>query len=221
MINEEPSLEYNSQRPDITINEYGRNIHKMVEYCLSIADRDERNKCANAIIHVMGQLFPYLRDVDDFKHKLWDHLHIMSGFQLDVDSPYPKPSPETLAEKPEKVNYPVGEYRFGHYGTLIPELIDKACEIEDDKERQALILQLGALMKRSFVQWNRDLVSDTTILDNLNQISKGKLKIPNEKELLESIKSLPNSSTTSSTQRKFVKKKSHSNNNKSNRKKRY
>lgn len=217
-------LEYNSQRPDISITEYGRNVHKMVEYAMSIADREERNRCANAIISVMGQLFPYVRDVEDFKHKLWDHLHIMAGFQLDVDSPYPKPSPEALAAKPETVAYPKGHYKFGHYGTLIPDLVTKACKIEDDKERQALLVQLVLLMKRSFVNWNRDLVTDQTIIDNLSVLSDGKLQIPNQEELMAHMRELPNHSANtnaSSTVRKNVKKKPIHNNNKPNRKKRY
>ena len=91
-------MEYNSSRSDLIIPEYGRNVHNMVAYALELADRDERNKAVSAIISVMGQLSPHLRDVEDYKHKLWDHLHIISNFQLDVDSPYPKPAPENAWE---------------------------------------------------------------------------------------------------------------------------
>jgi hypothetical protein len=93
---------YNSNRPNLVIPEYGRNIQRMVDHAITIEDKEERNKCVRAILSVMGQLVPYLRDIEDYNHKLWDHLHIISNFQLDVDSPYPKPDPENLVSKPER-----------------------------------------------------------------------------------------------------------------------
>ena len=132
-------LEYNSQRNYLSIPEYGRHIQKMVAYCTELADKDERNKVAHAIVDVMGALFPYLRDVEDYKHKLWDHLFIMSDFKLEVDSPYPKPSPDQFIEKPNKVPYPKGNIKYGHYGKIVQDLIKKAGSMEPGEERQALI----------------------------------------------------------------------------------
>jgi Domain of unknown function (DUF4290) len=127
---------YNSQRPDMIIPEYGRNIQKMVQYAITLEDREERNQCCRAILSVMGQLFPHLRDIEDYNHKLWDHLHIMSNFKLEVDSPYPKPSEAELDKAPEKVPYPEGEVRFLHYGRYVERMITKCAEMEDGEEKE-------------------------------------------------------------------------------------
>ena len=170
-------LEYNSQRNYLSIPEYGRHIQKMVAYCTELADKDERNKVAHAIVDVMGALFPYLRDVEDYKHKLWDHLFIMSDFKLEVDSPYPKPSPDQCIEKPNKVPYPKGNIKYGHYGKIVQDLIKKAGSMEPGEERQALILVTVNLMKRCYITWNRDTVEDEVILKHLSEISDGKLSL--------------------------------------------
>lgn len=172
-------FDYNTQRPLMRIPEYGRNVQKMVEYCMSIADRDERNKVANAIIIVMGALNPQLRDVEDFKHKLWSHLFIISDFQLDVDSPYPIPSREEFEEKPGRVTYPRKNIKYGHYGKTVELLIARAVEYEDGEEKNALIMAIANLMKRSYLTWNRDTVSDEVILKQLNELSGGKIKLEN------------------------------------------
>lgn len=168
---------YNTQRPPMRIPEYGRNVQQMVEYCMTIADRSERNKVANAIISVMGQLAPHLRDVEDFKHKLWTHLFVISNFQLDVDSPYPKPTPEEFNEKPDRVTYPRKNIRFGHYGKTIEMMVQKAVEFEEGEEKQALILALANLMKRSYLTWNRDTVTDEVIFEQLRILSDGKIML--------------------------------------------
>src|SRR5688500_20127080 len=131
-------MEYNSSRPRLIIPEYGRSIQKMIYYAVSLEDREERNKIAKAIIGVMGQLNPHLRDVNDFKHKLWDHLFIISDFKLDVDSPYPIPSREILTSKPDRINYPTNDIRFKHYGKTIEMLIDKAQTLEEKKMKKEL-----------------------------------------------------------------------------------
>ncbi|NCU33475.1 MAG: DUF4290 domain-containing protein, partial [Candidatus Moranbacteria bacterium] len=128
-------MEYNTQRSKMSISEYGRNIQKMIEGLQLIEDREKRNQQARAIIQVMGQLNPHLRDVNDFKHKLWDHLFIMSDFKLDVDSPYPIPSAEILERKPEKLKYAENHIKFKHYGRHIERIIEKACEMEEGEER--------------------------------------------------------------------------------------
>ncbi len=175
---------YNSQRPDLTIPEYGRHIQKMVQYASTIADREERNKCVRAIISVMGQLFPQLRDIEDYNHKLWDHLQIMSGFTLDVDSPYPVPSKESLAKKPDRVPYPSGNIRFGHYGRYIERMIDKCSDMEDGEPKEAFKISIANVMKYNSINWNRNHVTDDVIFNDLKLLSKGKLEIEGGPELV-------------------------------------
>lgn len=170
-------MEYNTSLPHMIIPEYGRHIHKMIDHAVTIEDKEERNKIAGAIITVMGQLNPHLRDVTDFKHKLWDHLFIMSDFKLDVDSPYPLPTRETFQTKPDRVPYPGKKIRFKHYGRTAQDLIEKAKEYEDGEEKDVLVEQIANLMKRSYLNWNRDSVDDEVILKQLNELSEGKLKL--------------------------------------------
>ena len=168
-------MEYNTQRPYLTIPEYGRHIQKMVDHAVSIKDREERNKNALAIINVMGQLNPHLRDVPDFKHKLWDHLFIISEFNLDVDSPYDRPTTESLHLKPEKLGYPNPYFKHKHYGKIIQNMIDKAVDYEEGEEKQALIKIIANHMKKAYLIWNRDTVEDDKIRKDIELISKGKL----------------------------------------------
>ena len=174
---------YNSNRPDLIIPEYGRNIQKMVEYAATIEDREERNKCAKAILSVMGQLFPYLRDIEDFNHKLWDHLYIMSNFKLDVDSSYPIPNPEELDAPPARMSYPKGDVRFGHYGRYVEKMIEKCLAMEDGDERKAFSLAIANLMKQNSLNWNRNTVTDDVILKDLALLSGGKIRIEGAIEL--------------------------------------
>jgi hypothetical protein len=170
-------MEYNTSLPKMIIPEYGRNIQKMIDFAVLVEDRDERNKVAQAIITVMGQLNPHLRDVTDFKHKLWDHIFIMSEFKLDVDSPYPKPSAETFQTKPDRVNYPSKSIRYKHYGKTLEGFINKAVALENNEEKAALTEILANTMKRFYLTWNRDSVTDDVILKQLDELSKGNLKL--------------------------------------------
>jgi hypothetical protein len=176
-------MEMNSGRPEITLPEYGRNIQKMVEYALTIEDREERAKCCKAIISVMGQLFPYLRDMEDFNHKLWDHLHIMSGFRLDVDSPYPKPEPSQFVQKPERISYPQSQVKFGHYGGYVERMVDKCVAMEDGEEKTNFIIAIAKLMKQNALNWNRASITDDVILQDLKYLSKGKLSVDHIQEI--------------------------------------
>jgi len=169
-------MEYNTSLPRMIIPEYGRNIQKMIDFAITVADKEERNKVARAIIDVMGQLNPHLRDVTDFKHKLWDHLFIISEFKLDVDSPYPKPTPETFQTKPELLSYPSNDIRYKHYGKTVENIIAKAKEYPEGEERNELINQIANLMKRSYLNWNRDSVNDEVIINQLTELSKGDIK---------------------------------------------
>ena len=168
-------MEYNSGRPKMIIPEYGRHIQKMVDYAAGLKDKEERNKCAKSIIDVMGQLNPHLRDVADFKHKLWDHLFIMSNFNLDVDSPYDIPSPEILNEKPEILAYPKGRIKYKHYGKIVSELIEKANAYDEGEEKQSLVDSIANLMKRQYLTWNNKSISDEVIVNDLKTISGDKL----------------------------------------------
>ena len=161
----------------MVIPEYGRNIQKMIDYAISTDDKEERNKIARAIINVMGQLNPHLRDVTDFKHKLWDHLFIISDFKLDVDSPYPKPTRDTFISKPELLKYPSNDIRYKHYGKTIERIIEKAKELEEGEMKNALIETIANHLKKSYLNWNRDSVNDEVILQHLKELSKGELKL--------------------------------------------
>lgn len=182
---ENMSYDYNTQRKKLVLPEYGRNVYKMVEYLMTIEDREERNKAARAIISIMGNLNPHLRDVADFKHKLWDHLFIMSDFKLDIDSPYEKPTPEVLYEKPRAVPYSNYDIRYKHYGKIIELMISKAADYPEGKEREALIRLIANHMKKCYLTWNREVVNDDIIFDDLRNLSNGKIVIDNGMKLSE------------------------------------
>ncbi len=169
-------MEYNTARPKLIIPEYGRHVQSMVDFAISIEDRDERNKVARSIIDVIGNLNPHLRDVADFQHKLWDHLFIMSDFKLDVDSPYPIPSRESLYVKPEALPYPQSNIKYRYYGKTIINMIDYCVEMEDGELKEGLVRAIANQMKKSYLTWNKDTVADTVILKHLEELSNGKLK---------------------------------------------
>lgn len=172
-------MDYNSNRKKLSLPEYGRNIQNMVDYLSTIEDREKRNKSAQTVIDVMGNLFPHLRDVQEFKHKLWDHLAIMSDFKLDIDFPYEPPTPESLAEKPNKVPYNQHRIKYKHYGRTMELLIKKATEFEGEK-REIVIEQLANHMKKSYLTWNKDAVEDQKIFMDLDELSSGKLTAAEE-----------------------------------------
>jgi len=169
--------DYNTSRKKLALPEYGRNVHNMVDLLMQIEDRDIRNKAAQSLIDVMGNLNPYLRDIPDFKHKLWDHLAIMADFKLDIDYPYNPPSPDILLEKPHTVPYCQRDIKFRHYGYTMDLMIKKAMEFEEGKEKDVLVYQLANHMKKSYLTWNRDSVEDEKILEDLDIMSHHKLKL--------------------------------------------
>ena len=176
-------LEYNSSRNKLVISEYGRHIQKLVEHAMTITDKAERQKMANGIIEIMGELNPHLRDVVDFKHKLWDHLFVISNFDLDVESPYEKPVIEKLFEKPEPLNYPNSKIKYNHYGKVIELKISEAIKMEDDELKKKLVVAIANQMKKSHVNWNLDTVEDEIIFNQLLKLSNNKLSIPEGTEL--------------------------------------
>jgi hypothetical protein len=170
-------MKYNTSQKKLLLPEYGRHVHLMVQYATQIKDREERNAAARAIIGVMGNLQPHLRDIPDFKHKLWDHLFIMSDFKLDFDSPYPIPSPEELVERPKIVPYPQVHIRQKHYGKILVEMIREATRLENAESQNVLIQLLANQMKKTYVAWNRSEIANEQIIKDIWDISGGKITI--------------------------------------------
>lgn len=177
-------MEYNTTRGMLLLPEYGRNVQKMIAHAMEIENKDERNRAARAIIEVMGQLNPHLRDVDDFRHKLWTHLFIMSDFKLDVDSPYEIPKKEILFEKPNRVPYPKSKIRFGHYGQYTQKILETAREIKDPTEIEYLRNSMGNFMKTQFLVHNNNAVENHVIAQQMKELSKGILSIENPDDLV-------------------------------------
>jgi len=177
-------MDYNTQRNKLIISEYGRNIQRMIEYATEIEDREERNRAARAIIDVMGNLNPHLRDIHDFTHKLWDHLFIISDFNLDVDSPYPIPTRQSFEEKPKLLKYPNRKIKYMHYGKIIEDMIEKAINWEDEAEKEVMTEMIANQMKKAYVSWNQDNVNDDTILAHLREMSDGKLEVKPDMKLV-------------------------------------
>ena len=174
-------------REDLIIPEYGRHIQKMINYASTRETKEERNKLANAIISVMGNLQPHLRDVADFQHKLWDQLFIMSDFKLDADSPFEKPSKEILNAKPEPLSYPQNFPKYRFYGNNIKIMIDEAVKWDSGEMKDALVLTIANHMKKCFLNWNKDSVKDQVIFDHLYELSETNIDIRDSKdELLDS-----------------------------------
>lgn len=183
-------LEYNGERPHLIIPEYGRHIQKLIDHCINIKEIEERNKMAKAIVDVMGNLQPHLRDVPDFKHKLWDQLYIMSNFKLDVTFPYEKPEKEVLQAKPEPLPYPKSASKYRFYGNNIQTMIDAALTWEEGEQREALYFAIANHMKKCYLNWNKDTVDDIVIFKHLMDLSKGKIDLSVKDEPLSEIKNL-------------------------------
>jgi len=170
-------MDYNTQRKSLALPEYGRHIQEMVNQLMEVENSEERNKMAKSIISIMGNMNPHLRDINDFKHKLWDHLHIMANFKLDIDSPYPKPEASVIFEKPKTVPYPENPVKRKHYGRSIALMIDKATEMENEEQKMELTHLIANHMKKSYLIWNTGSVSDDDILRDMSELSGGKLAL--------------------------------------------
>ncbi len=173
----EIEFDYNSTRPKLILAEYGRNVQNMVDYICALPTKEERNSYAQVVIDMMGFLNPHLRDVADFKHKLWDHLHIISDFKIDVDSPYPVPDRDTIHPKPELLNYPQHRIRYKHYGHTIEKMIERARMIADPEKKQQMAQAIANFMKMAYVTWNKDSVEDDSIISDLTELSNGELQL--------------------------------------------
>ena len=170
-------LEYNAERVHLIIPEYGRHLQKLIDQASVLESKEERNKAAKYIIQVMGSLNPHLRDVPDFQHKLWDQIFIMSDFKLDVDSPYPIPTRDVIHLKPERLAYPQKNPKYRFYGNNIKYMIDVANSWEDGEMKNALVKVIANHMKKSYLSWNKDTVTDIVIFEHLYELSGGKLNL--------------------------------------------
>jgi hypothetical protein len=199
-------MEYNTTRNHLIMKEYGRNIQKMIEYVLTIEDRDARQGNAMALIELMGTLNPHLRNVEDFRHKLWDHLFLISDFKLDVDSPYPIPTRETLRAKPDKLAYPKKYPRNRHFGKNLEMVIEKAINEENPEKKEGFTQTIGNYMKLAYSNWHKESVHDDAIKSELNSITNGQLEFhpvynPHAKAQAAAEAAGPNFNTNSEFQR--------------------
>jgi len=176
-------MEYNTGRGKLFIREYGRNTQKLIQYCTTIEDRAARTSFAKVIIQIMAQINPAARESGDFRHKLWDHLHIMSDFKLDVDTPYPLPSRDILVAKPERLKYHSETVDYKMYGANIKKIIDVAINYEEGPEKDALVHAIANHLKKSYLNWNRESVADDLIFQHLESLSNGKLQLKDELRL--------------------------------------
>lgn len=176
-------MEYNSSRDKLLLKEYGRHVQKIVEACVQVKDRDKRNQFARELIELMGQLNPHLRNVEDFRHKLWDHLFIMSDYKLDVDSPYPIKGREEIEKRPKRLPYPQSRIKYKHYGKNVETLVAKAIATEDPDKQLGFTQCIGNFMKLVYQNWSKDNVNDETIRNDIRLLSKGALQLSDEHDL--------------------------------------
>ncbi|MAW20845.1 MAG: hypothetical protein CMD16_00430 [Flavobacteriales bacterium] len=178
-------MEYNTKRDHLTIPEYGRHVQKMINHAISVSNKEERQKCVESIITFMGQMNPHLRDVKEFTHKLWDHLHIMSDFKLDVESPYPRPEKEKLLEKPDAMEYPGNKIKFSYYGNTIQSMITTAIKMEG-AEKEIISGMIANQMKKSYILFNESSVDNNIIKLHLKQLSNGNLTLADDFQFIRS-----------------------------------
>lgn len=176
-------MEYNSTREPMTISEYGRNVQDMVKYIAALDDREKRTRMARTLVNILAAMHPEMRDQTDLKHKFWDHLHIMSNFTLDVDSPYPIPPKPQDAPKPKKTGYTQEEITLRPYGKYIERMIQQAVKMDDSPEKDALVMNIANNLKKMYLNWNRDSVNDELIHNHLSLLSRGLLKLKEDDKL--------------------------------------
>ena len=176
-------LTYNTEKEQIVISEYGRCIQEMIKKLPEIENREQRTEAAKYIISVMVQMNPSIKQSSDYEHKLWDHLYMISGYNLDVDSPYAPPIPLEKQSKPQHIGYQNNDIKYGHYGQYLIKMIEAASQEENDEIREALAYSLAGQMKRNYLDWNKSVVNDQVIIDDLKNISGGRLVIADEAKL--------------------------------------
>ena len=169
-------MEYNTTREKLVLREYGRNFHKLIEHVKKIKEKEKRTDLSKLIVKLMNMAHPELKNQNEIEQKLWDDLHIMSNFKLDVNSPYPIPEVDKL-KGIERLEYPKNVIKFRHYGKKIELLIQEACKIKDSKEKESAIIHIGKVMKSFFGMWNKETIDNKVIIDNIKELSNGKLDI--------------------------------------------
>ncbi len=175
------SLEYNTDRGDIILKEYGRNIQKLVKYVREIEDKEKRDKYAATLTDLMKQINTAVKDNPEYDQKVWDDLYIMSDFELDVESPFPMPEKSVIGKKPKRLDYKQSEIKYRHYGRNVELMIQRAIEMEDPEEKEAAIIYIGKLMKSFYASWNKDNIDEAVLIKNIEDLSKGQLTIDVEK----------------------------------------
>lgn len=176
-------LTYNTEKEQIVISEYGRCVQEMIKKLPEIEDREQRTEAAKYIISVMVQMNPQIKESSDYEHKLWDHLYIISGYQLDLDSPFAPPTPVEQQSKPQHIGYQNNDIKYGHYGQYLIKMIEAASQEENDEVREALAYSLASQMKHNYAEWTKSVVNDQVIIDDLKKLSNGRLVIPDESKL--------------------------------------
>ena len=176
-------LTYNTEKEQIVISEYGRCVQEMIKKLPEIEDREQRTEAAKYIISVMVQMNPQIKESSDYEHKLWDQLYIISGYQLDLDSPFAPPTPVEQQSKPQHIGYQNNDIKYGHYGQYLIKMIEAASQEENDEVREALAYSLASQMKHNYAEWTKSVVNDQVIIDDLKKLSNGRLVIPDESKL--------------------------------------
>lgn len=173
-------MDYNTQREKLLMPEYGRHVQDMVDYVKNIPEKEKRNEQIQAVVSVMGTLNPQLRDINDFKHKLWDHVQIIADFEIDIDSPYPTPTKETLSTRPDRIPLQKSPIKAAHYGRNIQNMIEVIAVREDDEVKKHMLKTLASYMKQQYLIWNKDSVSEETIFKDIIKLSEGRIVIPED-----------------------------------------
>ena len=174
-------MEYNTTRSNLILREYGRNFHKLVEYVGNVKDKEQRNKMSKTLVEMMKITQPSFKDQSEVEAKMWDDLYIMSDYSLDIDSPYPKPKRKSESDIPKKLHYPKSKIRYRHYGKKIELLIEEACKLKKEDEKEAAVIHIGKIMKSFFGMWNKESIDNKVIVENITELSNNKLSIDIEK----------------------------------------
>ena len=173
-------MDYNTQREKLILPEYGRNVQKMIEQVKAIEDKEKRSEQMRAVVQVMGILNPQIRELNDYKHKLWDHAQVIGGFELDIDAPYPAPTPQQFETRPDIIRLPDKPVKAACYGRNIENMIALIADREDDELKKEMIRTLALYMRQQYLIWNKDNVAEETIFADIERLSEGKLKVPED-----------------------------------------
>jgi hypothetical protein len=184
-------LDYNTQREKLALPEYGREIQKMVDYAITLPTREERTRCAQAIVKKMEMLVPSVRVNTDYKHMLWDHLYLMGHQQLDIDWPYDMSEADNMNAKPQPMPLPQGNFRLRHYGRLVDEMLKKIMEMPEGQERDELVRMTANQMKRDLVQWGQGSNDDEKVIDDIARLTNGIIQIDPQNFRFERITNVP------------------------------